>query len=88
MAAKVYVINDPLAINFLVDNDIAGFKEYLESDEYLDFSEPEVFDSEAEALAFCAGLGYGSDERAIPTTYPLRSFEEVDRPFIEAIENY
>ena len=42
MAAKVYVINDPLAINFLVDNDIDGFKEYLESDEYLDFSEPEV----------------------------------------------
>lgn len=88
MAAKVYVINDPLAINFLVDNDIDGFKEYLESDEYLDFSEPEVFDSEAEALAFCAGLGYGSDERAIPTTYPLRSFEEVDRSFIEAIENH
>ncbi|MCH5221268.1 MAG: hypothetical protein J1F05_02930 [Muribaculaceae bacterium] len=86
MVAKVYVINDPLAINFLVDNDIDGFKEYLESDEYLDFSEPEVFDSEAVALAFCAGLGYGSDERAIPTTYPLRSFEEVDRPFIEAIE--
>ena len=88
MTAKVYVINDPLAINFLVDNDIDGFKEYLESDEYLDFSEPKVFDSEAEALAFCAGLGYGSDERAIPTTYPLRSFEEVDLPFIEAIENY
>ena len=86
MAVQVYVINDPLAINFLVDNDIDGFKEYLESDEYLDFSEPEVFDSKAEALAFCAGLGYGSDERAIPTTYPLRSFEEVDRPFIEAIE--
>ena len=86
MAVKVYVINDLLAINFLVDNDIDGFKEYLESDDYLDFGEPEVFDSEAEALAFCAGLGYGSDERAVPTTYPLRSFEEVDRPFIEAIE--
>ena len=88
MAAKVYDINDPLAINFLVDNDIDSFHEYIESDDYLDFGEPGVFDSEAEALAFCAGLGYGSDERAIPTTYPLRSFEEVDRPFIEAIENY
>lgn len=42
MAVKVYVINDPLAINFLVDNDIDGFKEYLESDEYLDFDEPEI----------------------------------------------
>ena len=88
MEAKVYVINDPLAINFLVDDDIDGFKEYLESDEYLDFGEPEVFDTESEALAFCDGLGYGSEERAVPTIYPLRSFEEVDRPFIEEIEKY
>lgn len=32
MQTKVYVINDPLAINFLIDDDIDGFKEYLESD--------------------------------------------------------
>ena len=88
MSVKVYVVNDPLAINFLVDDNIDGFKEYLESDEFLDFGEPEIFDTEAQALAFCTGLGYGANEIATPERYPLRSFEETDRPFIEAIGNY
>lgn len=47
MSVKVYVISDPLAINFLVDDGIDGFKEYLDSDDMLDFPEPEVFDTEA-----------------------------------------
>lgn len=85
---KVYVISDPLAINFLVDDDIDGFKEYLDSDDMLDFHEPEVFETEQQALAFCEGLGYGTDERAVPARYPLRSCEPADAPFIEAIENY
>ncbi len=86
MAVKVYVISDPLAKNFLVDDD--GFKEYLESDEYLDFGTPEVFETEQQALAFCTGLGYGANESATPHRYPLRSYEEADLPFIEALENY
>ena len=88
MAVKVYVISDPLAINFLVDDDIDGFKEYLDSDDMLDFPEPEVFDSEQQALAFCAGIGYGANESATPDRYPLRTCEPTDLPFIEAIENY
>ena len=88
MAVKVYVISDPLAINFLVNDDIDGFKEYLDSDDMLDFSEPEVFDTEEAALAFCEGLGFGTDERAMPDRYPLRSCEPADAPFIEVIENY
>lgn len=88
MSVKVYVISEPLAINFLVDDDIDGFKEYLDSDDMLDFPEPEVFDTEEQALAFCEGLGYGSDERAMPDRYPLRSCEPAEAPFIEAIENY
>ena len=88
MAVKVYVISDPLAINFLLNDDIDGFKEYLDSDDMLDFSEPVVFDSEEKARAFCAGLGYGKDDRAVPDRYPLRSCEPADAPFIEAIENY
>ncbi|MDE6329501.1 MAG: hypothetical protein K2L83_02190 [Muribaculaceae bacterium] len=43
---KVYVISDPLAINFLVDDDIDGFKEYLDSDDMLDFPDPEMFETE------------------------------------------
>lgn len=88
MPVKVYVVKDPLAIDFLVNDDIEGFKEYLDSDDTLDFPEPEIFDNEETALAFCAGLGYGKDERAMPDCYPLRSCEPADAPFIEAIENY
>ena len=88
MAVKVYVVSDALAINFIDDDDIDGFKEYLESDEYLDFGQPTVFDTEQQALAFCTGLGYGANESATPERYPLRSCEEADLPFIKAIENY
>lgn len=88
MAVKVYVVTDREAIDFIVDNDIEGFKACLNEDDTLYFDEPKVFDTEEEALAFCDGLGFGFDERAISTTYPLRSFEEKDRPFVNAIENY
>ena len=74
MSVKVYVVNDPLAINFLVDDDTDCFKEYLESVEFLDFAESEVFDSEAQPLAFCAALGYGVNESTTPERYPLCSF--------------
>lgn len=59
-------------MNFVIDGDIEGFKEYL--------------DSEAEAFAYCAGIGYGVDERARVERYPLRSSEETDLPLIEAIK--
>lgn len=88
MSIKVYVIEDPTAIALFLKDDIEGFKEYLASDDMLDFPEPEVFDTEDEAIAFCTGLGYGKDERATPDRYPLRSCEPADIHFIEAIENY
>lgn len=88
MAVIVYVISDPLAVNFLVNDDIDGFKEYLDSDDMLDFHDPEVFEAEQQAIAFCSGLGYGEIESATPDRYPLRSCEPADAPFIEAIENY
>ena len=52
------------------------------------FPEPEYFDTEAEALAFWAGIGDGANESATPERYPLRLCEESDLSFIEAIENY
>ena len=73
MVVKVYVITDSLAINYIVNDDIDGFKGYHGSDDILDFPEPEVFDTEDAVLYFCAGLGYGTDERAMPDCYPLRS---------------
>lgn len=47
-----------------------------------------MFDTEAEALALCGGIGYGSDELTTPEYYPLHSCEETALPFINAIENY
>lgn len=73
-------------MNVVIDGDIEGFKEYLDSDDTIYFNEPECFDTEAEAFAYCAGIGYGVDERAPVERYPLRSSEETDLPFIEAIK--
>lgn len=40
-----------------------GFAKYLADKETYTFDEPIQFDSEKEALVFCAGIGYGVDER-------------------------
>ncbi len=88
MPVKVYVIDDPILISFIEDRDLDGFKEYLDSDDTIIFSEPESFDTEEQARAFCSGIGYDVDERAPVKRFPLRSSEEDDLPFIEAIENY
>lgn len=88
MSVKVYVISDRTAIDYIQYDDIDGFKEYLAEDDTIYFGEPEIFDTEAEALAFCSGIGYGTDERVPVENWPLRSSEEVDRLFIDALENY
>lgn len=54
-------------VYFVIDGDIEGFNEYLNSDDTIYFNEPECFDTEAEALAYCAGIGYGVDEHAPET---------------------
>ena len=88
MDIKVYVITDQTAIELITDNDLDGFKAYLAEEDTIYFPDPEIFTSEEEALAFCAGIGYGIDDRAPIDRYPLRSCEPTDVPFIEAIENY
>ena len=88
MPIKVYVLTDPIIIDFAQDGDIEGFKEYLDSNDTIYFNDPETFGTEAEALAYCAGIGYGKDERGSVERYPLRSSEPEDFPFLEAIENY
>lgn len=88
MSIKVYIVEDATAIDFIQNNDLDGFKAYLAEDDTLYFGGPECFDTEAEALAFCAGIGHGLDECAPVERYPLRSCEPGDVPFIEAIEGY
>lgn len=88
MSAKVFVIRDRALIEFIENNDLDGFKNYLAEDEYLMLDEPVEFETEQEALAFCAGLGYGVDDTLPVDILPLRSFEEYDKPFIELIKDY
>lgn len=88
MEYGIYVIRDTEAIELIEENDVSGFREYLTKDDTVIFDEPVEFETEAEALAFCAGLGYGVDERYPVEVLPLRSFEEYDKPFIELIEKY
>jgi hypothetical protein len=88
MSIKIYVLTDPILIDSAQDGDIEGFKEYLDSDDTIYFNDPETFDTEAEALAYCAGIGYGKDERAPVERYPLRSSEPADFQFIDSIYNY
>ena len=88
MSVKVYVVEDPILIDFIENDDLDGFKEYLDSDDTLLFGEPQSFDTEKEALAFCAGIGHGVDDRNPVPRYPLLSCEPADQPFIDAIENY
>ena len=64
MDVKVYVITDPTAIDLITADDLDGFKAYLAEEDTLYFPEPESFATEEEALAFCAGIGYGTDDRA------------------------
>lgn len=88
MPVRVYVVNDPILISFIEDGDILGFKEYLDSDDMLMFKGPETFANEAEALAFCSGLGHGVNDLNPVPCFPLRDSEETDLPFIKAIANY
>ena len=88
MEYNVYVIKDSDLIRFIEDNDIERFKSYLKEEETFCFDEPIQFETEKEALAFCAGIGYGVDERMPVERLPLRSFEEYDKPFIREIEKY
>lgn len=82
MPVKVYVIDDPILISFIKDGNIDGFKKYLDADDAIIFHEPETFDTEEQALAFCSGIGFGVDKRAPVERFPLRSSESEDLPFI------
>ena len=67
---------------------VERFAKYLAEEETYTFEEPIQFDTEKEALAFCAGIGYGVDERNPVERLPLRSFENYDKPFIREIKKY
>lgn len=63
----IYILTDRMAIDFILDGDLEGLKEYLSEpeNEFLTLSEPINFETEAEVAAFGAGLGYDKDERGL-----------------------
>lgn len=88
MSVQVYIISDPELIECVENNDIDCFRQELADCDTYYFAEPETFDTEAEALAFCGGIGYGLDERTPVTRLPLIYPNNYYTPFIEAIKEY
>lgn len=87
MPIQVYVIKDPEAIDFLIAEDLDGFRQYLAEQEFPDIPAPETFATVQQAQAFCAGLAYGHSDLT-PSTFPLRSYEPADQPYITVLNNF
>ena len=80
---KVYIIREGYAESLRADDDLIGFKEYVEEGVYwqsYDFSNPTTADD------FCAGVCSGhSDERAPMGFLILRDDIEDDMPYIQTL---
>ncbi len=87
MYTKVYVVTDQTAIEYLQNDDLEGFKQYLSEDETLDFGDPISFSGAKGARSFCAGLAYGKSDHGPIVSRPLRSCEESNCPYIEVIDS-
>ena len=63
----IYILTDRMAIDYILDGDLEGLKEYLSEpeNEFLTLSDPISFETEAELVAFGKGLAFGTDERGL-----------------------
>ena len=87
MKNQIYILADRTAIDYILNGDIEGLKEFLsEPDTYIDLSEPITFETEAEIAAFGAGLGYGKDERGEVEQLILNTNNPDDVEIIRLIE--
>lgn len=87
MAQTLYILTDRIAIDYILNGDIAELKEYLsDPDSFIELSEPITFETEAEAVAFGAGLGYGKDERGEVEQLILNTANPDDVEVINLIE--
>lgn len=84
---KVYIVTDSDVISSLINDKFDEFKAYISPKDGVKIFDSMEFDTEAEAMAFCAGLGYCEDEHSFPNIYPLRSCEPCDLRYIETIES-
>lgn len=86
MSVKVYVIEDGLAMSYMTD--INSFKQFLSTNKILGLKEPMVFETEADAEAYCESLNADKTFENEPYKWPLRSYNQDDIPFILAVEYY
>lgn len=82
---KIYIIEESEAESLVNDNDIDGFREYLENETFLDIK-TEEFDTEEEQKGFLSGLFYGCDERTPAGKIVLIDGNEYHKPFIDIIK--
>lgn len=87
MPIQVYVIKDVEAIDFVIADDIEGFRQYLSDQEFPDIPQPETFATIQQAQAFCTGIAYGHSESK-PSVLALCSYEASDRPYIAILKDY
>lgn len=81
-----YIIEDSEAESLVDDNDVEGFRQYVNEESSLDYDRIE-FDSEEERSGFLRGFFHGCDERAPAGKVVILSGEEYCEPFIEILEN-
>lgn len=81
-----YIIEDSEAESLVQDNDVDGFRKYIDDDGYVEYDKEE-FDSEEERSGFLRGFFHGCDERAPAGKVVLLSGNEYYEPFIEILEN-
>lgn len=84
----IYILEDSVAIDYILNRDIEGLKEYLSEpeSEYLTLSEPITFVTEAESVAFGAGMAYGKDERGLVDKLILNTNNPDDIEIIKLFE--
>lgn len=87
MAQTLYILTDRIAIDYILNGSIDELKEYLSDPEnYVELSDPITFETEAEAVAFGAGLGFGKDERGEVEQLILNTTNPDDVEVINLIE--
>ena len=84
----IYILTDRMAIDYILDGDLEGLKEYLSEpeSEYLTLSYPISFETEAEVVAFGEGLAFGTDERGLVERLPLNPENPDDAEIIAMFE--
>lgn len=81
---KLYLIEEPEAESLVNDNDLDGFRQYLEDETYLNI-DIEEFDTEEERTGFLSGYFHGCDERSPAGKVALIDGNDNHQPYIEII---